>query len=202
MHITATQLVDYFRRAVTEGWGYVWSLNGQLYTRTLAQQYHDKRRSTSKSRNPATYWLKDCARWIGKMAADCSGGIVGAFRSVHPTYGDRTADTFHSQCTEKGTVKTIPEIPGLCVWRKGHIGIYEGNGNVLEFRGTNYGAVRTRLKERDFTHWGRLRDVDYSEKGGTAMNPNDNSTNILVSDEITPEMLSELSHGKGDDNHE
>ena len=43
------------------------------------------------------------------------------------------------------------------------------------------------------------------------MNPNDNSTNIPVSDEITnipvsdeitPEMLAELSHGKGDDNHE
>ena len=34
------------------------------------------------------------------------------------------------------------------------------------------------------------------------MNPNDNSTNIPVSDEITPEMLAELSHGKGDDSHE
>lgn len=175
MQITAKQLLAYFRKAVDEKWGYVWSLNGELYSRQLAQQYHDRKRSTSSHRNPATYWLQDCARWIGKMAADCSGGIVGAFRSVHPTYGDRTANTFYNQCAEKGKIATIPETPGLCVWRDGHIGIYEGNGNVLEFRGTEYGAVRTRLKDRTFTHWGRLRDVDYSEtpsqeKGGTGMN--------------------------------
>lgn len=201
MRITAAQLLAYFQRAVTEKWGYVWSLNGEFYTRQLAEKYHAAKRKTSSSRNPATYWLKDCARWIGKMAADCSGGIIGAFRSIHPTYGDRTADTFYSQCTEKGTIKTIPEIPGLCVWRKGHIGIYEGDGYALEFRGTDYGAVRTRLKDRDFTHWGKLRDVDYT-KGGTIMNPNEKNPSLPVSGEITPEMLEELANGKGDDKDE
>jgi hypothetical protein len=96
------------------------------------------------------------------MAADCSGGIVSAFREFDPKYGDRTANTFYSQCTEKGPIKTIPEVPGLCVWRDGHIGIYEGGGNVIEFRGTEYGCVRTKLAARNFTNWGRLRDVDYS----------------------------------------
>lgn len=50
----------------------------------------------------------------------------------------------------------------MCVWRGGHIGIYEGDGNVIEFRGTEYGCVRTKLAARNFTNWGRLRDVDYS----------------------------------------
>lgn len=160
--ITAAQLVAYFQRAVAEGWGYVWSLNGEIYTQALAQKYHDTKRKTSKHRDPATYWLKDCAKWIGKMAADCSGGIVGAHRTGDPGYGDRSADTFFAQCTETGPIKTLPEEPGLCLWKPGHIEIYEGNGNSIGFRGTDYGATRSRVSSRDFTHWGRLRDVDYS----------------------------------------
>ena len=41
------------------------------------------------------------------------------------------------------------------MWRDGHIGIYEGGGNVLEFRGTEYGAVRTKLKEAHFYQLGQ-----------------------------------------------
>lgn len=159
--ITAQQLVSCFQRYCTEKWGYVWSLNGELYTQALADRYKAIKRSTSKWRDPATYWTQDCKQWIGRMAADCSGGIVSAFREFDPKYSDRTANTFYSQCTEKGAVKTIPEAPGLCVWRDGHIGIYEGSGNVIEFRGTEYGCVRTKLSARNFTHWGRLRDVEY-----------------------------------------
>ena len=162
--LTARQLVGYYQHAVAEKWGYVWSLNGELYPRELAERYHATKRSTSSWRDPATYWLTDCARWIGKMAADCSGGIVGAIRTVDPTYIDRTANLFYAQCTEKGPISTIPEIPGLCVWRDGHIGVYEGDGYVLEFRGTEYGAVRTKLKDRNFTNWGRLRDINYTEE--------------------------------------
>ena len=162
--LTAAKLVDYFRKAVNEKWGYVWSLNGELYTQKMAQKFHADKRSTSVNRDPATYWLQDCARWIGGMAADCSGGIIGAIRTVH-SYIDKSANTFFKECTEWGAVDTIPETAGLCVWRDGHIGIYEGGGNVLEFRGTEYGAVRTRLAERTFTHWGRLRDIDYGEGG-------------------------------------
>jgi hypothetical protein len=164
MKLTANQLIAYFQKAVAEHWGYVWALNGELYSRELAEKYHRIQRNTSKNRNPKTYWLTDCAKWIDKMAADCSGGIVGAIRTVDPSFTDTGANTFYSRCIEKGKIDTIPEIPGLCVWRDGHIGIYEGNGYALEFRGTDYGCVRTKLKERDFTNWGKLRDVDYTNK--------------------------------------
>lgn len=161
VRLTPKQLVAYFQKAVSDGWGYVWALNGELYSREKAEYFHKIQRNTSPNRDPKTYWLKDCAKWIGKMAADCSGGIVGAFRSVDPSYKDTGANTFFSQCTEKGKISTIPEIPGLCVWRDGHIGIYEGSGYALEFRGTDYGCVRTKLKDRDFTNWGKLRDIQY-----------------------------------------
>lgn len=164
MTVKNTDIVAYFQRAVSEGWGYVWSMNGELYTKELAEKYKKiKRKTSSKSRPPETYWTVDCAKWIGKMAADCSGGIVGAIRTKKPSFGDKTANTFKSQFAESGKIDTIPEIPGLAVWRNGHIGIYEGNGYVLEFRGTDYGAVRTKLKERNFTHWGKISGVDYED---------------------------------------
>ena len=160
--ITAKQLVGCFQRYCAEKWGYVWGLNGELYTQAMADKYKAAGRSTSKWRNPATYWTEDCKQWIGRMAADCSGGIVSAMREYTSDYGDRTANGFYSQCTDKGAIKSILEIPGLCVWRDGHIGIYEGNGYAIEFRGTEYGCVRTKLSERNFTNWGKLRDVEYS----------------------------------------
>ena len=156
-----TDIVKYFQKAVKEKWGYVWGLNGQLYTQAMADKFKKTKQSTSKWRSPETYWTEDCKRWIGKMAADCSGGIVGAIKSIKPSYSDRAADKFKSQFVESGKINTIPEIPGLAVWRSGHIGIYEGNGYVLEFRGTEYGAVRTKLSERNFTHWGKIKDVVY-----------------------------------------
>ena len=159
--VTNTDIVKYFQNAVKNKWGYVWSLNGELYTKAKAEKYKAQGRSTSSSRNPETYWTEDCARWFGKMAADCSGGIVGAIRTKNPSYKDRTANTFKNQFTVSGKISTIPEIPGLAVWRSGHIGIYEGNGYVLEFRGTEYGAVRTKLSQRDFTRWGKIKDVRY-----------------------------------------
>lgn len=159
--VKSTDILRYFQRAVTEGWGYVWGLNGELYTEERARKYKAAGRSTSPWRDPETYWTEDCKRWFGKMSADCSGGIVGAMRTIQPRYADRTANTFRSQFVECGTVDTIPEIPGVAVWRSGHIGIYEGAGDVLEFRGTEYGAVRTRLADRSFTHWGKLKDVVY-----------------------------------------
>lgn len=162
-----TDIVKYFQNAVKEGWGYVWSLNGTLYTKELAEKYKKAKRSTSQYRSPETYWTVDCAKWIGKMAADCSGGIVGAIRTKNPSFSDRSANTFKAQFTESGKIDTIPEIPGLAVWRSGHIGIYEGNGYVLEFQGTEYGARRNLLKTRNFTHWGKIKGVEYAENAET-----------------------------------
>ena len=156
-----TDIVKYFQRAVDEEWGYVWSLNGELYTKALAEAYKASKRKTSTYRSYKTYWTKDCARWFGKMCADCSGGIVGAIRSTGTTYADRNAATFKKEFVESGKIDTLPEIPGLALWYPGHIGIYEGNGWALEFRGTEYGCVRTKVAGRGWKYWGKIKGVDY-----------------------------------------
>ena len=61
-------------------------------------------------------------------------------------------------------ISTIATAPvGAAVWRKGHIGVYIGNGLAIEARGSAYGVVRTKVANRDWTHWFLLSDITYIE---------------------------------------
>ena len=64
---------------------------------------------------------------------------------------DIGADAMYRNASVKGTIGTIPETPGLAVWKSGHIGVYIGGGEVIEAMGTNYGVVKTNLDERNWT---------------------------------------------------
>lgn len=65
---------------------------------------------------------------------------------------DVSADKMIELCKETGSYSSIPEIPGILVWKKGHIGIYEGNGVTIEAKGHAYGVVRT--KDTKWKKWG------------------------------------------------
>lgn len=77
---------------------------------------------------------------------------------------DIGADTMYENAAEKGTIDTIPEIPGLAVWHEGHIGIYIGNGEVIEAMGTQYGVVKTQLTNSRWTHWLKIPYITYIEE--------------------------------------
>lgn len=69
----------------------------------------------------------------------------------------------YSSCTEKGTIDRIPEIPGLLVFMPRHVGVYIGNGKVIEARGHAYGVVETNLKDRGWKQWGKCKFIEYLE---------------------------------------
>lgn len=140
------------------GWGYVLSGQGEMYTTELAAKWGNEARAGK----PKSYFISDCSKWFGSRIVDCSGLIIQAIRSFDPKYTDQTADGLYAACTEKGAIGTIPEIPGVCVRKPGHIGVYLGGGKVIESRGVNYGVVITNLKDRPWTHWGKLAGVDYT----------------------------------------
>lgn len=161
--ITAEEMVNFVANAKTEGWGYVYSGQGELYSLALAQEWGNENRA-GKSYD---YFVTQCSRWFNRIVVDCSGLIIQAFRSKDSDYPDQTANTLLANSMPKGDIGTIPEQPGICVWRNGHIGIYIGNGNVIESGGTSIGVVQTRLKSpatnKAWTNWGNLADVDYSK---------------------------------------
>jgi len=160
--IKAADIVDFVIKAKNAGWGYVFGGQGQVYTRELAEKWA----AMKKSGRGYDYYVVKCAKWFGKIVVDCSGLVIEAYRSKIPGYGDKTANTIYSKSVQKGKISTIPEIPGLCVWRSGHIGIYIGNGKVIESGGTSVGVVLSKLTApatgKKWTNWGKMADVDYS----------------------------------------
>lgn len=162
MIIKASDIVSFVVNAKNEGWGYVYSGQGQLYTSALAEQWGRGNRAG----RGYDYFVKRCARWFGHIVVDCSGLIVEAYRSRIPGYEDMSANTVFSRAVQSGSIDTIPEIPGLCVWHRGHIGVYIGNRKIIEAAGTETGVILSHLKApgsiRRWTHWGMMADVDYT----------------------------------------
>jgi len=142
--------------------GYVYGTHGTLYTRAVAlaknRQYGAKMGSD--------YYLGTCAKWLGKVVTDCSGlfkwFIFSKLGVRYDAKWDVSADgaikRWHS---ESGPIATMPRVPGIVVHSPGHIGVYVGDGNVVEARGARYGVVITELAKRPWKSWGRLNWLEY-----------------------------------------
>lgn len=160
---TAAGLVKYAQAQL--GRPYWWGTSGQISTETLLNGL--------KKMYPDTYakpMYANAPQQLGQKVHDCMGLIEGYFWSDNADapakynsngFTDTTADRLLASATDKGAISTIPEIPGISVHMKGHVGIYEGKGNVIEARGHQYGVVRTRLKDRPWTHWARIPQLEY-----------------------------------------
>ena len=151
---------------LNSGWGYVWGTYGQVLTPELLQykltQYPD---------GVGKYADFIRANWLGRHTADCVGLIKGygwlstdTMTIDYGTHGmpDIGANEMYFNATHKGTIETMPDTPGLAVWKTGHIGVYIGNGEVVEAMGTKYGVVKTQLEGRGWTHWLEVPYINYA----------------------------------------
>ena len=161
----AADLVQYAIHTYEEHWGYVWGTFGHVLTESLFEakltQYPD-----------ALSGNADFIRqtWVGGRTTDCVGLIKGygwldaeTEEIIYNTNGmpDITANEMYHAASVSGTIDTIPETPGLAVWHDGHIGVYIGNGEVVEAMGTRYGVVKTKLDGARWTHWLKIPYISY-----------------------------------------
>ena len=122
-----------------------------------------------------------------EVVSDCIGGVKGyawtgggqgvfeaigtdkTYTSKYGSHGcpDYGAGGMFEWARKKGcpwgTIDTIPEVPGLALYKEGHAGYYVGNGEAVEWRGFSNGCVKTRLAERPWTHWYALPFIDYGD---------------------------------------
>ncbi len=102
---------------------------------------------------------------------DCVGLIKGYLwgngpEDTDPVYivaQDLSANMMRSACKNKGEMATMPEIPGLLVFFDKHVGVYIGNGEVVEARSRKYGVYKSKLAERPWTSWGYCPYITYEE---------------------------------------
>lgn len=161
MSKTNTGLVEYAKAQL--GHPYWFGTFGQTATESL---YKSK-----KKQYPNYYTAKDFQSQYGQRVHDCIGLIKGYLWSDTPTSSpkyrvaqDVSADGMLARCEEKGNISSIPELPGVLVFSPQHVGVYIGNGYVIEARGHAYGVVKTKLSSRGWKSWGKCPWIEYIEE--------------------------------------
>lgn len=150
------------------GTGYVYGTYGHVLTESLLTA---KRKQYPLKVTPYLSFIR--ANWLGKPVQDCVGLIKGHYwanddgRIVYKLDGlpDVSANGLYNTAKEKGPIATLPEIKGLIVWKRGHVGVYIGNGEVIEAHGTKSGVIRTRLtktvNDTGWKEWFKCPFIDY-----------------------------------------
>lgn len=171
---TGKQLAEYCEKVFKARWVYWYGTVGYRCTKSL---YESKKRQY-----PAHYtsartagYMKDISE--GRWCADCVGLIKSFFWSGGVFEGqskyasnhcpDTSANGMIGLCTQTGPIKTIPDEPGLVVWKSGHIGVYVGGGYTIELKGFNYDCQKNRVTSGPWTKWGRLPAsmISYTDDG-------------------------------------
>lgn len=154
---TAKGLVEYAKAQL--GRPYWYGTFGQAASKSL---YNQKKNQYPK------YYGWDYAGETAKVH-DCVGLIKGYLwcnspEDKAPVYNssqDLSANMMRDACITKGSMATMPEVPGVLVFMNNHVGVYIGNGEVIEARGHAYGVVKTKLNARAWTSWGYCPYVTY-----------------------------------------
>ena len=165
-------LVAYAKQAYENGWGYVWGTYGNVLTESLfaykLEQYPD---------GVGDYEDFISENWLGRRTTDCCGLIKGYSwlnpdtlaieyaTNGMPDYGANQMYASAEECgTDYGSMDSMPDIPGIALWKSGHIGIYVGNGMAIEAMGTKYGVVMTEVDGRGWQGWCEIPFITYVEE--------------------------------------
>lgn len=161
---TSSGLVAYAKYQVDHGNFYWYGCVGFRPTYQLLEQ---KRKQYPDMYPPKKWTMESFTSQIqpDKLVFDCVG-LIKAYVSAptddpsqpvpYNSKYDVSANGLFNLCCATGSIYTIPEIPGLIVWKNNHVGVYAGDGYVYEAQGHAQGCRKTRLDFRPFTHWGKL----------------------------------------------
>ena len=159
----ASALIEKFQYALDNDWGYIWGTAGVMWTE--AKQKNATREMT----------VKYGKKWIGHMVADCSGLFRWAYKQLGSDIAHGSNSIYKSYCSGKGLLKNGKRtdgyelLTGTAVFTgteddHGHIGLYIGDGYVIEAKGTQNGVIKSKVTEKKWTYWGKLKSVNYGEE--------------------------------------
>ena len=167
--ISTQALIEKFQYALDNDWGYIYGTAGELWTAA------DQVRMNQTTDSNREFSRKYGSKWIGHHVADCSGLFYWAFKELG-SYMYHGSDTmFRKWTVASGELKNGLRsdgkelLPGTAVFtyktatkKYGHVGLYIGNGIVIEAHGTKAGVITS--KTTDWGYWGELKNVDYGKE--------------------------------------
>ena len=163
--VNVSDLVKHCMRYYDEKWGYIYGAYGQIWTQAMQDASKDEQ------------VIKYGQQWVGKHVIDCSGVWYLAMRELG-SYMYHGSNTMWNKYTvskgrlNKGKRTDGQELKvgsaiftGINDGDHNHVGIYIGDGNVLEAGGVQKGVIITKVSLAKWTCWGEMKYVDY-EGGG------------------------------------
>lgn len=180
--ISTSALIEKFQYALDNGWGYIWGTAGEKWT---VEKQAKLNQTTDSDRKMGREYGK---KWIGHYVADCSGLFSWAFKKLGSYMYHGSNTMWNKYCTAKGELRNGKRTdgqelkPGTAVFtynekknNRGHVGLYIGNGWVIEAEGTKAGVRRSKITNSKWVEWGELKRVDYG---------NGSSVGQVVSDTV------------------
>ena len=163
--ITAEDLIGKFKYALENKWGYIYGTAGIKWTEA---------RQKSTTNDMAK---KYGAQWVGHYVADCSGLFTWAFKELGGSMYHGSDTMFRKYTTSSGALKDGKRtdgqelLPGTAVFvykeadgKYGHVGLYIGNGDVIEAANTQKGVIKSKVSDKKWEFWGVLKGMDFKEE--------------------------------------
>jgi len=173
MSKTNTEFVNHVQAQL--GLPYWWGTFGAVCSEALWQQ---KAKQYPTMYTAVRYKVAK-ANHFGKRTYDCAGLVKSYMFQDTPTSApkydvkyDKNVSGLISACSKTGGISSMPEIPGLLVFRgTAHVGIYIGKGYVIEAKGFDFGVVKTKLADGKWDKWGQLSWITYVPAEKPAVKP-------------------------------
>lgn len=168
---TAKGLVKYVKKLLTQTTVYLFGTMGTYVTPENVE--------AKQKQYPEWYTkerVEDLKRYYpyeGFVGFDCSGLIKSYYFGgigvpLYSPEKDLNSQRMLECAEKKGTMQTLPEIPGVCLYMKDHVGVYVGNGKVVECTPSaqfGNGVVMTKLEARPWEQWFYCPFVSYEQDG-------------------------------------
>ncbi|MBR3927540.1 MAG: peptidoglycan-binding protein [Clostridia bacterium] len=179
---TCEHFAEFLKKMV--GQPYWYGTTGSRATESLLKRKKAQYPSHYTSNREKQY-KRDIAN--GAIVCDCIGGCKayawtgggeslikalldgGSFSSKYGANGcpDKSANGMFAYAKSKGMpngeISALPNLPGIALWKDGHVGYTLGEGYLVEWRSFSYGCVKTKISERSFKNWYYLPFLDYGD---------------------------------------
>ena len=160
--VKVPDLVEHCMRFYREGWGYIYGAYGQIWTQAKQNAATDEQTRRYGQ------------QWVGKHVIDCSGVWWLAMKELGSYMYHGSNTMWNKYCVDKGRLSKGKRtdgkelkvgsaiFTGIKDGDHNHVGIYIGDGMVLEAGGCQWGVILTKVTLSKWTCWGEMKYVDYA----------------------------------------
>lgn len=176
--VNVQDLVKHCMRYYEEHWGYIYGAYGQIWTQAMQNAATDDQIK------------KYGQQWVGKHVIDCSGVWYLAMKELGSYMYHGSNTMWNKYTVSRGALKGGKRTDGKelkvgsAIYTgndkdgRNHVGIYVGDGKVLEAGGTQKGVILTAVTASKWTWWAEMKYVDYA--GTTTPEKSSSTSGVTV----------------------